>query len=363
MKRRYRLIFLVSTLFLAGVCVFSNHLNNQHRESPLLLYITTLPDLSHSIAILDPLTSTCSETTYVDVTLKGVESARWSPSRDQIEYVISSSQYVTNSLWVIKPDGSNHERVISSIPIGFGTELIRLSPDQRYVAFLRSDERNDPAHWEIDIIDIKTGTPRQLMNGVWTFEWSPTSNLIAVSRWSLDDSALYIVQPDGVILGKYKDAILSHPAWSPDGRQIAFSPSYSLEQRYLSVEEIYAIDIRNGQKVKLTHGVDQYKRRQVGSLSWSPDGEWIAFISHHVDQDRISENNVLFIVNVYSGREVRLAGDVEWSLPVWSPDSKRIAFVSTMDGSNYGQIYLADITLGTITQLTCDDRIKKSLSW
>jgi Tol biopolymer transport system component len=366
MKHRYQLISL-ATIFviLAGVYILSSCVDSRHEGASLLLYVTTLPDLSHSIAVLDPSGPTCSESTFVDTTIKGVESVRWSSDRERIEFVTSSPQYITNSLWVIEPDGSNRKQIIPSIPVGFGLEWVRLSHDQHYVAYRRSDAGKDPAQWEIDIVDTETGAMHQLMTGIWTFEWAPTNNLVAVSRWRLNDSALYIVQPDGAILGKYRDAILSDPylSWSPDSRQVAFSSSHLLGQGRSQVAEIYAIDINGGQKVQLTHGADRYEKRLIGSLSWSPDGSQIAFVSHHTNRDGTSEGDVLFVVDVQSGHETRLANDVEWSLPVWSPDSKKIAFVSTIDGSNYGQIYLADVTLGTITQLTCDDRMKESLSW
>jgi Tol biopolymer transport system component len=364
MKHRYLLISLAAILvILAGVYMLSSCVDSRHEGTSLLLYVTTLPDLSHSIAVLDPSGPTCSEPTFVDTTVKNVESVKWSSGRDQIEYVVGSSQHITYSLWVMDYDSSNRKQIVPSIPVGFGAELIRLSHDQRYAAYRRSDAGRDPAQWEIDIVDTETGAMRQLMTGIWTFEWAPTNNLVAVSRWRLNDSALYIVQADGVILDTYQDVILSAPHWSPEGRQIAFSSSHLLGQGRSQVAEIYAIDVNSGQKVQLTHGVDQYEKRLIGSLSWSPDGSQIAFVSHHTNRDGTSEGDVLFVVDVRSGHETRLANDVEWSLPVWSPDSKKIAFVSTIDGSNYGQIYLADVTLGTITQLTCDDRIKESLSW
>lgn len=364
MERRCQLVSFAAILFVfAGAYILCGCVDNRREEASLLLYITTLPDSSHSIAVLNPSGPACSEPTFVDTAVKNVESVKWSSDRDQIEYVVASSQYVTYSLWVMEPDGSNRKQIIPSVPVGFGSERIRLSHGHRYVAYHRSDASKDPAQWEIDIVDTETGTVSRLMTGVWTFEWSPTNNLVAVSRWYLNDSALYIVRPDGVVLNKYQDVILSAPHWSPDGRQIAFSSSHSLEPGCSQVAEIYAIDVSNGQKVQLTRGAGQYEKRLIGSLSWSPDGSKIAFVSHHTNRDGTSEGGVLFVVDVRSGRETRLANDVHWSAPVWSPDGKQVAFVSTMDGSNYGQIYLADISTGAITQLTCNDEMKKSLSW
>jgi Tol biopolymer transport system component len=364
MKHRYRLVSTFAILVtLAVACVFCGCVGNQHEQTRPLLYVTTLPDLSKSIAILDPSESACSDPTFVDTTLRDVESVRWSSDRSQIEYVVHSSQYITYSLRVMNPDGSDREQIVSSIPVGFGGELIRLSPDHRYVAFLCSDAGKDPAQWEIDIVDAETGTTRQLMAGVWLFEWAPVGNLIAITGWRLNDGALYIVQPDGTILDRYQDVVLVAPHWSPDGHQIAFSSSYLLGQGSLPVAEIHIIDIDSAHQVQVTHGVGQYEKRLVGSLSWSPDGKQIAFVSNHTAQDGTSEANVLFVVDVDSGDETRLATAVEWALPVWSPDGKQIAFVSTMDGSNYGQIYTVHVATGTITRLTCDDRIKTSLSW
>lgn len=336
---------------------------NRNAELPPLLYITSLPGTSHSIAVLDPNASPCSEPTYIDTTLQNVEGVRWLSGRGQIEYVIRSPGYTTNSLWIMEPDGSSRRQIVSSVPVGFGPEQLSLSHDQRYAAFLRSDRGERPEQWEIDIVDPQTGATSQLMTGVLTFEWSPADNLLAVARWHLDDSALYIVRPDGTVLNKYGDAILSAPRWSPDGRQIAFVVSYSSEQGVLAVEEIYVLDISSGQQVQLTQGSTRYRRRYVVSLSWSPNGKQIAFVSNYTDLDGSDESNVLFVIDTLSRREIRLADNVEWSVPAWSPDSRKIAFVSTMDGSNHGQIYLVDVTQGTIIQRTCDDRIKRSLSW
>jgi Tol biopolymer transport system component len=362
MKQKYGPMFFV---VFAIVLVLVGCACDRNTETPLLLYVTSLPNMSHSIAVIDPRASTCSEPTYIDTTLQNVESAGWLSGRDQIEYVISSPEYILSSLWIMEPDGSNRRQIIPSMPVGFGSEQAHLSHDQRYAAFLRSDQGEDPAQWEIDVVDTRTGTTSQLMSGVWTFEWSPTDDLLAVSRWYLNDSALYIVRPDGTVLGRYQNVILSDPylIWSPDGHQTAFSSSYSPEQGVLAVEEIYVIDLDSGQQVQLTQGTTHYQRRQIVCLSWSPDGKQIAFVSNHTSLDGASESDVLFVIDARSGREIRLADDVEWSVPVWSPDSKEVAFVSTMDGSNYGQIYLADVSQGIVTQLTCDDRIKKSLSW
>ena len=70
--------------------------------------------------------------------------------------------------------------------------------------------------------------------------------------------------------------------------------------------------------------------------SWSPDGRRIAFISSRDDpnpndDDRIVE---IYVMNSDGSDQTRLTNDSAWhSLPRWSPDGRRIAFQSYRDGN------------------------------
>ena len=67
--------------------------------------------------------------------------------------------------------------------------------------------------------------------------------------------------------------------------------------------------------------------------SWSPDGKRIAFVSNR------DENSEIYVMDADGGNPRRLtknlAPDGE---PSWSPDGKRIVFVSTRDGNQ--EIYV-----------------------
>jgi len=79
--------------------------------------------------------------------------------------------------------------------------------------------------------------------------------------------------------------------------------------------------------------------------SWSPDGRRIAFMS---DRDG---NREIYSVNA-DGTDVRnLTNDSASDYhPSWSPDGRRIAFVSTRDGNN--EIYAMDADGTGVTRLT-----------
>jgi len=58
------------------------------------------------------------------------------------------------------------------------------------------------------------------------------------------------------------------PAWSPDGRQIAYQTTRD------GRDNVYIMDVESGDVRRLTDG-----RGFSGYPSWSPDGRWIAFDS------------------------------------------------------------------------------------
>ncbi|MGB6608133.1 MAG: prolyl oligopeptidase family serine peptidase, partial [Acidobacteriaceae bacterium] len=99
------------------------------------------------------------------------------------------------------------------------------------------------------------------------------------------------------------------PAVAPDGNTIAF----------LSSDQIWTLDLRdaNAKPVQLFHG-----RGGLGSLEWSPDGKYLAFASRRGDHG---------FVGVYSFADQSLkyldpSTEIDRE-PVWSPDSRAIAFV------------------------------------
>ena len=71
MRRQQRMIsrawFLASILAVA--CAIDACVDNRHEQIFVLLYITTLPDHTNSVAVLDPSDSACSEPAFVDTTV------------------------------------------------------------------------------------------------------------------------------------------------------------------------------------------------------------------------------------------------------------------------------------------------------
>jgi len=131
-----------------------------------------------------------------------------------------------------------------------------------------------------------------------------------------EKTSYYFVRVDGTGLRRLTPGEHDHDGASfPDGRRLA----------YVSDGDVYLLDVRTGERTRLTHTPTQYK----AGLAVSPDGKHIAFT--RIDPGRLEQ---IFVMDV-DGTNVRRVsrGDFYDFLPRWSPDGTRLAFTSSRDGS------------------------------
>ena len=121
------------------------------------------------------------------------------------------------------------------------------------------------------------------------------------------------------------------PAWSPDGRQIAFSRAFR------SSLDLYVVGA-NGKRLRLlvhTKTNDEWP-------TWSPDGSKIAFESGSPPLTKPGQKNIdpeLWVVGADGHGLKRLTNNnLDDVSPAWSPDGKRIAFVRSVGG--HGRIWV-----------------------
>jgi len=105
-----------------------------------------------------------------------------------------------------------------------------------------------------------------------------------------------------------------------------------------------------------------FQMESVSSPQISPDGATVLFSRGFTDMTRDQNRSNIWAVNI-TGERLRQLTDGAWSdsSPVWSPDGKRIAFLSDRSGSNQLHVMWAD-TRETL-QLTRLERAPGSLTW
>ncbi len=101
---------------------------------------------------------------------------------------------------------------------------------------------------------------------------------------------------------------------------------------------------------------DMMALKRVGEPVVSPDGKWVAFSAVEVNLDENTRRPHIWVVPTAGGDAMQLsAGGPGEDRPRWSPDGKRLAFVSSREGGS--QICVADfdpasVSLGTPRKIT-----------
>jgi dipeptidyl aminopeptidase/acylaminoacyl peptidase len=116
------------------------------------------------------------------------------------------------------------------------------------------------------------------------------------------------------------------------------------------------------QKKRLLDKETFMEMESVGSPAISPDGTQIIFTRSWVDKMKDQRRSNLWIVDT-GGTRVRelTTGNYSDSSPVWSPDGKRIAFLSDRDGTS--QLHVMWLDTKETAQLTHLERAPSNLVW
>ena len=139
------------------------------------------------------------------------------------------------------------------------------------------------------------------------------------------------------------------PSWSPDGKRIAFSSErdgHVHAKHGWPTSEIYVMDADGRNQRNLTN--NPANDRQP---SWSPDGKRIAFMSNRDGADLHFD---IYVMDADGRNEQKLTENPNTDRqPSWSPDGKQIAFSSVRREEHFShEIYVMDADGGNTQRLT-----------
>jgi Tol biopolymer transport system component len=197
--------------------------------------------------------------------------------------------------------------------------------------------------------------------------WSPDGKQIAFISARDGANDIYVMQSDGTHVVRLTNALLSlallpqniDPAWSPDNRQLAFASNRRGHQ------DIYTMNNDGSHVVRLTDGTAQGKYSSA-EPDWSPDGRQILFTSQvgQYGGDLTTSSGPtadIYVVDVdgtHLARLTDLAGYVQ--SPKWSPDGSRIAFVLVKSQTD---IYIMDADGSNLERVTNNSAYEFDLAW
>ena len=108
--------------------------------------------------------------------------------------------------------------------------------------------------------------------------------------------------------------------------------------------------------------MDEFRIQYPTDPQISPDGKRIVYVRNFADSITDRRYTNLWIVNADgSGQRALTTGNRGDSMPRWSPDGTRIAYLSDADGR--AQIYVRWIDSGETARITTDEQSPGSIAW
>ncbi len=237
--------------------------------------------------------------------------------------------------WATRPEALPAARQVNRLTVLGGREAYpSLVPGGQAVAFASRRTGN----WDIFVQGRPEEQPRNLTADSPADDlqpaYSPDGRQIAF-RSEREGGGLFVMQADGRGVRRLS-AVGFHPAWSPDGRQIAYSTVGFVRMRattYLRRGQLGVIDVATGQTRALTS--DQSLEDAVQPV-WSPDGRELAFWG--IDRQgatyiyRMAAEGGTPVVVIWSLATKGANGRV-WS-PFWSASGRYLYYNSDAGGTS-----------------------------
>jgi dipeptidyl aminopeptidase/acylaminoacyl peptidase len=302
-----------------------------------------------------------------------------SPDGLWVAYVVSSndrdSDEERSAIWMVSWDGSQHVQLTSAAE---GAAKPKWSPDGRYLAFETTPPETEQS--QIMLLDRRGGEARQLSGitgDVSQYAWSPDGKRLVLAmeqgqeekfpkpividaRHFKEDVDGYLGAGNGRHLyvfdigSRQLGALTSDPAfnedlpaWSPDGRQIAFIRTNEKGPDQDGRTDIDVIDARPGGTIR---NVARPFAPNTQALAWSPDGNLIAYLQGLEPKFNAYMQDRLFVVPAAGGVPRALTDKLDRAVMsfAFAGDSAAVTIAVEDDGTTYPA--RVDLRTGAITR-------------
>lgn len=250
-----------------------------------------------------------------------VSDPQISPDGKWVAFVVSTMNLEEDKsesrIWMVSIEGGE---AIPMTAKGNSTSRPRWSPDGKYLSFLAARDNDKTQVW---ILFRKGGDSMQLtevVQGVKSYDWSPDGSKLLLT---LQDP-----KPGEIEKDKKEDEEKTPEPWVIDRLQFKQDYTGYLDRRRT---HLYVYDIESKTMTQITFG--DFDDNQP---AWSPDGKSVAFVSNRTDEPDSNYNTDIWVVAADDPDQGKTLLQVTKnpgadSSPTWSPDGKSIAYISVTD--------------------------------
>jgi dipeptidyl aminopeptidase/acylaminoacyl peptidase len=249
---------------------------------------------------------------------KNVSNPQISPEGDWIAYTITTTDKKTDKrstrIWMSPTDGGE---AIPMTAEGYSASSPAWSPDGKYLTFLAS--KGEKAESQVWALNRKGGEAQALTkvkHGVSGYEWSP------------DGSQLLLMIKDPKPEDKNEEGKEKPKPYVIDRLQFKRDYTGYLDRRRT---HLYVQSVGDTTVTQITSG-----DFDDSSPAWSPDGKLIAFVSNRTENPDGNSNSDIWVVaadNTDKGQTLLQITKNPGSdgSPTWNPDGKSIAHISSIE--------------------------------